>query len=95
MISTKTNHDYCQGAAALDEVEARARSSHGEFRNTFTIYRLANTWVLFLGEDCDSQLKNSIEGIIIKWAYQVGRGSDLILSLLSLSLLFLGGRGAQ
>ena len=23
------------------------------------------------GEDCDSQLKNSIEGIIIKWAYQV------------------------
>ena len=58
----------------------------------FTIYRLANTWVLFLGEDCDSQLKNSIEGIIIKWAYQVGRGSDLILSL---SLLFLGGRGAQ
>ena len=89
MLSTNTNHDYCQGAAALDEVEARARSSHGEFRNTFTMY---NTWVLFLGEDCDSQLKNSIEGIIIKWAYQVGRGSDLILSL---SLLFLGGRGAQ
>ena len=23
------------------------------------------------GVDCDSQLKNSIEGIIIKWAYQV------------------------
>ena len=41
----------CQGAGALDEVESRARKSHGV--------------------DCDSQLKNSIEGIIIKWAYQV------------------------
>ena len=24
------------------------------------------------GQECDIQLKNAIEGIIIKWAYQVG-----------------------
>ena len=29
------------------------------------------------GEECDIQLKNAIEGIIIKWAYQVGHGTHL------------------
>ena len=40
-----------QGAAMIEEEEARVRESGGN--------------------ECDMLLKNNIEGIIIKWAYQV------------------------